>query len=73
MEAFLNPRKYLGIMLENIDNLRVRLLEEADRSRHDLSPFCKSSAMVRRPKKNDTPGAIKNFVQVLLRSLSRLK
>ena len=74
MKAVLDSRKNLGIALKNIDNFRIRLLEEADRSRYDSRPCGNASSMVRGSKKDNAAGGMKNIVEMmLLRLLSRLE
>lgn len=73
MKALLDPRKYLGIALENIHDFWIRLLKKTDGSRDNFSQVRKSSSVVRRPKKDNTAGTIEDTLKMFLRSLPRLK
>ena len=73
VKTVLNPRKHLGIALENINYFRIRLLEEADRSSYNFSPPSKASSMVRGPKKYNTAGEMEDIVEMSLRPLPRLE
>ena len=72
VKAVLDSRKDLGIALKNIDDFRIRLLEEPDRSRYESRPCSNVNSMVRGPKKDNAAGGIKNIVESL-RLLSRLE
>ena len=71
VKAVLNSRKNFGIVLKNIDNFRIRLLEEADGSRYDSRPCGNVSSMVRGPKKDNAASGMKNIVEMPLQLLSQ--
>ena len=74
MKAVLDSRKDLGIALKNIDDFRIRLLDEPDRSRYESRPCSNVNSMVRGPKKDNAAGGMKNIVEMMsLRLLSRLE
>jgi hypothetical protein len=71
VKAVLNPRKHLGIASEDIDNVRICLLDEAYGSGHNGGPSSEARSVVRRAEKDNTAGETKDIVEVLLRSLPR--
>jgi hypothetical protein len=71
METVLNPRKYLRVALKYSNNLRIRLLHEADGFCQLLGPLCEARAMVGRTKEDYPSGALKNTLQMSFRSLLR--
>jgi hypothetical protein len=64
VELILNPRQNLGIALKYCQNLRVRLLKDADLNGQYFSPLCEASTMVRGAKEENTTSAIDNGLKM---------
>ncbi len=71
VEGFLNSRKHLRVALEDLDNLRVRLLDNPDGLQQQLGPSCQARSVVRRPEEGDTTGRAEDVLEVSFRSLFR--
>lgn len=67
VETVLDPREYLRVALEHLDNLCVGLLDDPDGSRQPFGPSCQPRSMVWRPEKDNAVCQPENVVEVWFR------
>jgi len=72
MEIMLNSCKYLRVPLQDLDNLVIRLLDDANIPGQLLGPSSKTCAMMWRPEKSDSTRRTQNILEMPLRLLLRL-
>ena len=71
MKAILDPGQNLRVLLKNLDNVGIRLLEDADRPGQLLGPSCKAGSVVRCSEEDNTPSQTKDILEVSFCSLAR--
>jgi hypothetical protein len=71
VKAILDPGQNLRVLLKNLDNVSIRLLEDADRPGQLLGPSCKTGSMVRCSEEDNTTSQTEDILEVSFRSLSR--